>query len=160
MMANFDCMGEPLERDSEVNYLVERGVIEHLRVAYYLRRVPLPPAQYIFSYQQRQQQRFFFRNLVNNVYDGSPYCPMDLYQYKIIVVLPDGCPKFLRYILETLFIIHGETELNMICPLGGSPHRRYGCPYQRDYFRYVGRPPTILFDTTNNPCASNMITTL
>jgi hypothetical protein len=86
MMLNFDCTGEPLERDSEVNYLVQRGVIENPRVAYYLRRVPLPPAQYIFSYQQRQQQRFFFRNLVNNVYDGIPYCPMDLYQYKVIVV--------------------------------------------------------------------------
>jgi hypothetical protein len=74
--------------------------------------------------------------------------------------VPDECPKFLRYILETLFIVHGETELNMICPLGGSPHRRFGSPYQRDYFHYVGRPPAVGLDTASNPGASNMITTL
>ena len=35
----------------------------------------------------------------------------------------------LRYIIETLFIIHGETKLNMICPLSGDPEQRYGRPY-------------------------------
>ena len=86
MMVNFDCMGEPSDRDSEVNHLVQHGVIEHRQVADYLRRVPLPPTQYIFSYQQRQQQRFFFRNMVSGVYGSIPYRPLDLYQYKIIVV--------------------------------------------------------------------------
>ncbi|CAF2133358.1 unnamed protein product, partial [Rotaria magnacalcarata] len=40
--------------------------------------------------------------------------------------LPDDPPKILRYLIETLFIVHGETKLNMICPLGGDPERRYG----------------------------------
>lgn len=85
MMTNFDCMGEPLARDSELSYLVERGVVEHPQLAEYLQRVPLPPVQYMFSYQQRQQQRFFFRNLINGVYGTLPYRPLDLYQYKTIV---------------------------------------------------------------------------
>lgn len=25
-----------------------------------------------------------------------------------------------------MFIIHGETKLNMICPIGGNAERRYG----------------------------------
>ncbi|CAF3966750.1 unnamed protein product, partial [Rotaria sp. Silwood1] len=42
---------------------------------------------------------------------------------------PDDCSTILRYIIETLFIIHGETKLNMICPLGGDVEKRYGRPY-------------------------------
>jgi hypothetical protein len=67
MTTSFNCMGEPLRRESEVDQLVENGVIEHHRVARYLHRVPLPPAQFVFSSQQRQEQRIFFRNLVQGV---------------------------------------------------------------------------------------------
>ena len=86
MMTHFDSMGEPLHRESEVDHLVERGVIEHPRVAQYLLRVPLPPTRYAFSYQQRQQQRIFFRNLVTGVYGPIPYTLLDLHQYKIVAV--------------------------------------------------------------------------
>ncbi|CAF3231174.1 unnamed protein product, partial [Rotaria socialis] len=42
---------------------------------------------------------------------------------------PDDRSIILRYIIETFFIIHGETKLNMISPLGGDPARRYGPAY-------------------------------
>ena len=35
----------------------------------------------------------------------------------------------LRYILQTFFVIHAETKLNMICPIGVDPEKRYGRPY-------------------------------
>ena len=44
-------------------------------------------------------------------------------------LVPDDRSIILRYIIETLFIIHGETKLNMICPIGGDPERRYGRAY-------------------------------
>ncbi len=49
----------------------------------------------------------------------------------------------LRYIIETLFIIHGETKLNMICPLalGGDPEERYGRPYQYDWCHNLNNGP-------------------
>jgi len=73
---NFTCMGEPRNQDSEIDRLMDTGVIEHPKVAEYLLRVPLPPARYAFSYQQRQQQRIFFRNLVAGVYNRIPYTPL------------------------------------------------------------------------------------
>jgi hypothetical protein len=45
--------------------------------------------------------------------------------------VPNDRSIILRYIIETLFIIHGETKLNMICPIGGDPEERYGRPYDR-----------------------------
>ena len=44
-------------------------------------------------------------------------------------LVPDDRSTVLRYIIETLFIIHGETKLNMICPIGGDPEQRYGRPF-------------------------------
>ncbi|UJR18818.1 hypothetical protein I4U23_021946 [Adineta vaga] len=58
-----------------------------------------------------------------------PYSTIDLYQVKIIAVLPNDCSTLLRYVIETLFIVHCETKLNMICPLGGDPEKRYGPPF-------------------------------
>ncbi|CAF1579373.1 unnamed protein product, partial [Adineta steineri] len=59
-----------------------------------------------------------------------PYSPLDLYQIAIIAILPDDRSILLRYIIETLFILHGETKLNMICPLGGDSYQRYGPPHE------------------------------
>ena len=44
-------------------------------------------------------------------------------------IVPEDRSTILRYMIETLFIIHGETKLNMICPLGTDPERRYGRVY-------------------------------
>ena len=46
-------------------------------------------------------------------------------------LVPDERSTVLRYIIETLFIIHGETKLNMICPLGGDAEQRFGPPYHQ-----------------------------
>ena len=55
-------------------------------------------------------------------------------------VVPDDCSAFLRYIIETLFIIHGETKLNMICPIGDDPERRYGRPYNIPWCANMNHP--------------------
>ena len=86
MVINFSFMGEPSHRQSEVDHLIQYGVIENPRVAYYLNRVPLPPSAYVFSYRQRQQQRFFFRNLVTGIYGDSPMVALDLYKISILAV--------------------------------------------------------------------------
>lgn len=84
MVINFDFMDEPVNRESEVNHLIQNGVIQHRKVEKYLRHVSLPSAQHIFSYQQPQQRRFFFRHVVSGTYGTIPYRLVDLYQVKII----------------------------------------------------------------------------
>ena len=54
--------------------------------------------------------------------------------------MPDDRSIILRYIIETLFIVHGETKLNMICPIGGNPERRYGRPYNLIWCHNLNRP--------------------
>ena len=54
--------------------------------------------------------------------------------------MPDDRSIILRYIIETLFIIHGETKLNMICPIGSDPEKRYGRPYGRIWCHNMNRP--------------------
>ncbi|CAF1029938.1 unnamed protein product [Adineta ricciae] len=118
------------ERDPEIANIVRMGAINDRTVARQLDSVPIPPAPYAFSYRQRQQQREFFERLATLPLGRSPYSTIDLYQAKIIAVLPNDCSLLLRYLIETLFIIHCETKLNMICPLGGDPERRYGPPFE------------------------------
>ena len=59
--------------------------------------------------------------------------------------------------VETLFIIHGETKLNMICPLGGDPERRYGHAYDRDWYKNLTQQ---LVSTIPNEGQSDMLTSL
>ncbi len=56
------------------------------QVARYLANVPLTPAAYAFSYQQRQQQRSFFQQFLGSPFDQLPYSTLDLYQMAIIAV--------------------------------------------------------------------------
>ena len=86
MLNNFNCLGEPRERPSEMDHLVRNGVIEDRRLVHYLERVPLPPTGFMFSYQDRQQQRFFFRRLISTGQDHIPYVSLDLYKVAIIAV--------------------------------------------------------------------------
>ncbi|CAF4775821.1 unnamed protein product, partial [Rotaria magnacalcarata] len=53
---------------------------------------------------------------------------------KIIAVLPTDESIIFRYIIETLFIIHAESKLNMICPVGIDPQQRYGQPYDDQWY--------------------------
>ncbi|CAF1636162.1 unnamed protein product [Rotaria sp. Silwood1] len=115
--------------DPNLAAVMATTAIDNRRVAFYLDNVPLPPAAYAFSYPQIQKQRSFFEQFVAYSIHQRPYIDLDLYKVAIIAVLSDDCSIILRYIIETLFIIHGETKLNMICPLGGDVEKRYGRPY-------------------------------
>ncbi|CAF1406327.1 unnamed protein product [Rotaria sordida] len=123
------------------------------KVASCLQQVPLAPVKYVFSYDQREEQRLFFEQFLASDVDQCPYSIVDLYQVAIIAVLPDDCSIILRYLIETLFIIHGETKLNMICPLGGDPQQRYGHPYNPIWCKNLNRPymiPGTSTQTNNN----------
>ncbi|CAF1457680.1 unnamed protein product, partial [Rotaria sordida] len=115
--------------DPNLDAVIATTAADNRRVANYLDNVPLPPTPYAFSYRQIKQQRLFFERLVTSSIHYRPYIKLDLYNIAIIAVLPNDCSMILRYIIETLFIIHGETKLNMICPLGGNTEKRYGRPY-------------------------------
>lgn len=74
-------------------------------------------------------------------------------------LVPDNTSRLLRYIVETLFIVHAETELNMICPVGGDVEHRYGQGYMPEWCRHVdpSELPTGTRSTTSLP---NMMNTL
>jgi hypothetical protein len=132
------------------------------RVAFWLDRVPLPPAAYAFSYEQRRQQRAFFERFLASPVDQTPYSPVDSYKAAIIAVrkctisifigrehylstrlflVPNERSMLLKYLVETLFSIHGETKLNMICPVGGGcSQTHYGLPYDRVWCVNLNRP--------------------
>ena len=55
-------------------------------------------------------------------------------------LVPDDCSVILRYIIGTLFIIHGETKLNMICPIGGDPKKRFGPAFDLAWCCDLNRP--------------------
>ncbi|CAF4777482.1 unnamed protein product [Rotaria socialis] len=59
---------------------------------------------------------------------------------KIIAVLPTDESIILRFLIETLFIIHGETKFNMICPIGIDPEQRYGRPYDHQWYYHIKHP--------------------
>ncbi|CAF1164481.1 unnamed protein product [Adineta ricciae] len=110
------------------------------RLAMCIDRVPWTPAAYAFSYLQRKQQRAFFEHLLTLPIDELPYSPVDIYKIAIIAVLPENCSKLLRYLIETFFITHCETKLNMICPSGGDPERRFGRAYDLVWCYNLNRP--------------------
>ena len=49
--------------------------------------------------------------------------------FPFLAIVPNETSLILRYIIKTFFVIHGETKLNMICPIDGDPEKRYGRPY-------------------------------
>ncbi|CAF1366575.1 unnamed protein product [Rotaria sordida] len=102
--------------NAEVNVVLDmiHRMHRNRKVASCLQQVPLAPAKYVFSFVS-----------------SSHYC------------LPDNCSIILRYLIETLFIIHGETKLNMICPIGSDPQQRYGYPYNLVWCKNLNRPYTI-----------------
>jgi hypothetical protein len=58
-------------------------------------------------------------------------------------VVPDESSLILRYVIKTLFVIHGETKLNMICPIGIDPEQRYGRPYELVWRPNLNRRPMV-----------------
>lgn len=148
--------------DLELMNIVAMGVMDNGRVANSLQHVPLPPAVYGFSFRQRRQQRAFFERFLSLSTQQLPYASLDLYQVALIAVctyfiessfilidsflllflflVPDDRSILFRYIIETLFVVHGETKLNMICPIGIDPEKRYGRCYNLVWCANLNRP--------------------
>lgn len=73
--------------NSLVAYLTDITTVADSRVQRCLDRVPLPPAAYVFSYRQLQQQRLFYKKFtLSNNNNQVPYVPIDLYKAAIIAV--------------------------------------------------------------------------
>ena len=58
----------------------------------------------------------------------------------ILDLVPDDRSSLLRYTIETLFIAHAETKLNMICPVGQDVGRTYGRAYNLFWCRGLDHP--------------------
>ncbi|CAF4999167.1 unnamed protein product, partial [Rotaria socialis] len=129
-----------LATGSEFVYVLPKRTNQEKKVARLLTGISFPPPERHFSSAQIQKQRLFFdRHLLSPV-DQLPYVETDLYKMKIIAVLPTDESVILRYLIETLFIIHGETKLNMICPIGIDPEQRYGRPYDHQWYYHIKHP--------------------
>ena len=72
--------------DLDLANIIAIATIGNHRVTDCLDRVPLAPARYTFSYEQRQQQRLFFERFLPLPVDQLPYSPVDLYKVAIIAV--------------------------------------------------------------------------
>lgn len=177
MTTHFNFLGEPSQHADEVTRLVRLGVIEDQRVADCLDRVPLPPTAYVFTFQQRQQQRFFFKEWLSRIDHPGPDTSLDLYTFEIIAVrtyltsihssvslvmssiVPDNASRLLRYVLETLFAIHGETQLNMIRPLEVARDCLYERTFDLDWCRDLVVPTSASLET-NNSHGADMLSVL
>ncbi|CAF1426396.1 unnamed protein product [Adineta steineri] len=75
-----------------------------------LTNLPAPPPNYGFSQRQYHQQYSFFqtRKDQKTLFNKE----LDLYNAKIIAVLPEDASPVLRRVIEALFITHAETKLN------------------------------------------------
>ena len=72
--------------DIELIDIIAIGAIDNPRLSNFIHNVPHPPAAFVFSYRQRQQQRTFFERFISSSTQQLPYSPVDLYQVAIIVV--------------------------------------------------------------------------
>ncbi|CAF5090192.1 unnamed protein product, partial [Rotaria magnacalcarata] len=129
--------GLVLATESEFAFILPRRTNHEKKVARLLTGVMLQPAENHYSTAQIQKQRIFFDRLLLSPVDQLPYVETDLYKMKIIAVLPTDESIILRYIIETLFIIHAESKLNMICPVGIDPQQRYGQPYDDQWYHHI-----------------------
>ena len=72
--------------DLDVTNVIAIATNSNHQVTDSLNRVPLAPARYTFSYEQRQQQRLFFEQFLPLPIDQLPYSPVDLHKVAIIAV--------------------------------------------------------------------------
>ena len=84
--ATFRERGTSQHKDPEMDNVVAMGAIGNHRVAHCLEHVPLTPAPYAFSYEQRQKQRSFFEEFLSSPVDQLPYFAIDLFKMSIIAV--------------------------------------------------------------------------
>jgi hypothetical protein len=167
---NYWCFIPQLSQDAAVDNARHSGAHpEDSRLMAYLERVPVPPAAYAFSSRQRDEQRAFFEWFIALPRRHPCVVALDLFKVAPIAVckardaadpsslsmsaldvalVPDPCSSLLRLIIETFFIVHGETQLNMLCPIGGDPDRRYGRPYDLVWCKGLAQPSSTSTTTT------------
>lgn len=68
------------------NSIIAIGHFNDSRLVNCLKRIPLSPVAYTFSYEQKQKQRGFFEQFLATPVDQLPYSPMDLYKATVIAV--------------------------------------------------------------------------
>lgn len=84
-----------------------------------LNYVPVPPEGYEFSRRQVIKQYEFF---VNHLDQQPPQPDLNLYQGKIIAVLPLEASELFRQVIHALFVTHTESKLNTMGHLfNGNP---------------------------------------
>lgn len=72
--------------DPMFTYIRSASTITDYRIGRYLDRIPLPPAAYVFSYRQLQEQHLFYKKFLLSSHNQVPYAPIDLYKIAIIAV--------------------------------------------------------------------------
>ena len=83
---SFACLREQPGIGREAIQVMELNESGDPRIHRSLRRVPVPPAAYEFSYRQRQQQRVFFEQLVSLSGEQTLVNALDLYKFAIVAV--------------------------------------------------------------------------
>ena len=77
----------------------------------YLNNITKPPPSYRFSRRQIDKQiEFFTRKLIHEPINDR----VDLFQAKIIAVLPPNSSDLFRQIIHSLFVTHTEAKLNIL----------------------------------------------
>jgi hypothetical protein len=76
-----------------------------------LRCIPTPPIGYRFSCRQRAQQYDYF---IKGRDKQQPDVRLDLYNAKIIALLPPQVSETFRQVVHAFFVTHAETKLNKL----------------------------------------------
>jgi hypothetical protein len=100
--------------------------------------IPTPAGDYLFTPEQFNQQKLFFKygkdRIAINVHN------FNFYNAAIVAVLPDNCSDTVKKFVESLFITHGECQLNNEGRLINQ-HFFHGYPARGHWFRgLTGRP--------------------
>ena len=72
--------------------------------------IPTPDGEYIFKHEHFNEQKHFFKY-------GKDRDPINMHNLKfynatVVAVLPDHCSNTVKKFVESLFITHGECQLN------------------------------------------------
>lgn len=65
---------------------------------------------------------------------------LTLFSIKSYCIVPEESSPVFGYIIEQLFAVHGESKLNMICPMDDGAEQRYGYPFKLDWCRGLKDP--------------------
>ena len=73
--------------DIALDYLTSTSAVDIIQVGDYLDRVPLPPANHVFSFRQLHKHAIFFQQFLSCPHINElMYTPLNLYKVSIIAV--------------------------------------------------------------------------